>query len=239
MTLASRRLCTVAAVMYSAWLVAPLLDPGLHPWTSYASEFLVPDRPAASLLRTADGICGVLLVVIAVLSYARVRILWRGLPAGLGDAASTVPTDRRSRTAVRAWCAALALAGTATVVDAVNPMTCAPSISAACAAAEAAGTLPVQHAVHTVSSSLAGAAFAVAMLASLVLSSAADRLVRLTSWAGIVTIVLSGADALLTRIPTEGITQRLSMIAIVVWLVAAAGTPVVDRLRPRRGRAAA
>ncbi|GEC99733.1 hypothetical protein KVA01_18880 [Kocuria varians] len=237
MTLASRRLCLAVAVIYSAWLVAPLLDP----WTSYASEYFVADRPAASLLRTADGLAGVLLVVIAVLSYARVRTLWRGLPGGPAPAAcgggtttsSGTPgaTSRRGRVAVRTWAASLAFAGLATVVDAINPMTCAPSISPVCHAAEEAGTLPVQHQLHTVSSALVGVALIVAMLASLVLSTRADRVVRIASWAGIVTIALSGIDALVTRIPTEGITQRISMIAIVVWLVAAAGLPVVDRLR--------
>ena len=233
MTLASRRLCAVVAVVYSAWLVAPLLDPQLHPWTSYASEYFVADRPAATLLRTADGICGMLLIVIAVLSYARTRTRWRGLPGGLGGAAPAQWTARRGRLAVRVWSAALAVAGAATVVDAINPMTCAPSVSPDCAAAEAAGTLPVQHEMHTVSSALAGTAFVVAMAASLVLSTSTDRVVRIASWAGIVTIALSGVDAVVTRIPTEGITQRVSMLAIVVWLVAVAGIPVVDRLRSR------
>ncbi|QMS56741.1 hypothetical protein CIB50_0001457 [Kocuria varians] len=203
----------MVAGVYFAWLVSPLLDPQLHPWTSYASEYFVADRPAASVLRTADGLSGMLLVVIAVLSYARVRTLWRG------------------RAAVRTWAGALAVAGAATVVDAINPMTCAPSVSPACAAAEAAGTLPVQHHLHTGSSALVGIAFVVAMLASLVLSTREDRVVRIASWAGIVTTALSGIDALFTRIPTEGITQRISMVTIVVWLVAAAGLPVVERLR--------
>lgn len=242
MTLASRRLCLVVAVIYSAWIVAPLLDPQLHPWTSYASEYFVAERPAATLLRTADGIAGLLLVVIAVLSYARVRTLWRGLPgsprptvregSAMPSDASLKATSRRGRTAVRAWAASLAFAGLSTVVDAINPMTCAPSVSPVCEAAEKTGTLPAQHQLHTVSSALVGVAFVLAMLASLVLSARTDRAVRIASWAGVVMVTLSGADALLPRVPTEGITQRLSMIAIVVWLVAAAGLPVVDRLRP-------
>ncbi|RKQ33382.1 DUF998 domain-containing protein [Kocuria tytonis] len=234
MTLASRRLSSVVAVLYSTWLVAPLLDPQLHPWTSYASEYFVADRPAATLLRTTDGIAGMLLIVMAVLSYSRARTLWRGLPRGSGATGTSPPTRRRARWAVRVWRAALAVAGAATVVDAINPMTCAPSVSPECAAAEAAGTLPLQHHMHTVSSAIVGIAFVGTMLASLVLSSAADRVTRIASWAGIVTITLSGIDALVTRIPTEGITQRISMVAIVVWLVAAAGLPVVDRVRAAR-----
>ncbi|WP_406019254.1 DUF998 domain-containing protein [Kocuria rhizophila] len=231
MTLASRRLAVLIAVLYSTWLVAPLLDPQLHPWTSYASEYFVADRPAATLLRTTDGISGMLLIVMAVLSYSRARTLWRGLPGGLGAPETAPPTRRRARCAVRTWCAALAVAGAATVVDAINPMTCALSVSPECAAAEAAGTLPLQHLMHTASSAVAGTAFVVAMLASLVLSTAADRVTRIASWVGIVTIALSAVDALLTRIPTEGITQRISMVAIVVWLVAVVGLPVVDRVR--------
>lgn len=231
MTLASRRLSLLIAVIYSTWLVAPLLDPQLHPWTSYASEYFVADRPAATMLRTTDGVAGMLLIVLAVLSYGRARTLWRGLPGGFGGLDASRPTRRRARWPVRVWCAALAVAGAATVVDAINPMTCAPSVSPKCAAAEAAGTLPLQHHMHTVSSALAGVALVVAMLASLVLSTAADRVTRIASWAGIATIALSGIDALVTRIPTEGITQRISMVAIVVWLVAVAGLPVVDRVR--------
>lgn len=231
MTLASRRLSLVVALLYSTWLVAPLLDPQLHPWTSYASEYFVADRPAATLLRTTDGVAGMLLIVLAVLSYGRARTLWRGLPGGFGGLDASRPTRRRARWAVRVWCAALAVAGAATVVDAINPMTCAPSVSPECAAAEAAGTLPLQHHMHTASSAVAGTAFVVAMLASLVLSTAADRVTRIASWVGVVTIALSAVDALLTRIPTEGITQRISMVAIVAWLVAVAGLPVVDRVR--------
>lgn len=233
MTLAPRRLCVIIAITYSTWIIAPLLDPGLHPWTSYASEYFVANRPAATLLRTTDGVSGVLLVVIAVLSYTRARILWRGLPVGLDDSsirvlqAGVVP--HRRRLALKAWYAALGCAGLATVVDAINPMTCPPSISHACAAAETADTLPLQHELHTVSSAIAGVAFVVAMAVSLLLAAGTNRLVRVASWAGIVTITLSGIDALVTRIPTEGITQRISMVAIVVWLVAASSLPVLDR----------
>ena len=97
MTLASRRLAVLIAVLYSTWLVAPLLDPQLHPWTSYASEYFVADRPAATLLRTTDGISGMLLIVMAVLSYSRARTLWRGLPGGLGAPETAPPTRRRAR----------------------------------------------------------------------------------------------------------------------------------------------
>ena len=95
MTLASRRLSLVVALLCSTWLVAPLLDPQLHPWTSYASEYLVADRPAATMLRTTDGISGMLLIVMAVLSYSRARTLWRGLPGVLG-APETAPAHAAS-----------------------------------------------------------------------------------------------------------------------------------------------
>lgn len=233
MTLASRRLCLITAVLYTTWLIAPLLDPQLHPWTSYASEYFVSGRPAATLLRTTDGLSGALLVVISVLSYARLRIVWRGLRLDddAAPAVGRVSTRRRERVAMRTWCAALAVAGLPTVVDAINPMACAPSLDSACAAADSAGTLPMQHELHTASSALAGIAFIIAMLASIVLSTPADTAVRVSAWAGVVTIAVSGVDALDHLLPTEGITQRLPMIAIVVWLVSAAGLPAVDRLR--------
>ena len=73
----------------------------------YASAYFVSGRPAATLLRTTDGLSGVLLVVISALSYARLRIVRRGLR--LDDAAAAVgrvSTRRRERVAVRTWCAA-------------------------------------------------------------------------------------------------------------------------------------
>lgn len=74
----------------------------------YASAYFVSGRPAATLLRTTDGLSGVLLVVISALSYARLRIVWRGLRLDHDAAAAVghVSTRRRERVAVRTWCAA-------------------------------------------------------------------------------------------------------------------------------------
>lgn len=49
-----------------------------------------------------------LLVVISALSYARLRIVWRGLRLDHDAAAAVghVSTRRRERVAVRRWCAA-------------------------------------------------------------------------------------------------------------------------------------
>ena len=111
MTLASRRLSLVVALLYSMWLVAPLLDPQLHPWTSYASAYFVADRPAATMLRTTDGISGMLLIVMAVLSYSRARTLWRGLPGGLGAPEAAPPwvraISRASTTRLARMCSAV------------------------------------------------------------------------------------------------------------------------------------
>lgn len=234
MTLASRRLCTAAALLYSVWILYPLVNRELHPWTSFVSEYFVADLPGATVLRTVDGVAGVVLAGVAAFSYARLRTLWRALPNGArGTQPAREVTSSRNRTAVRVWCAGLGVAGLATVVDAVNPLVCAVSLSAECAAAEKAGTLPLQHQVHLFSSGAAGLGFVAAMIATLVLSTRTDRLVRVLSWVGIVLIVFSGIDALVPQLPTHGISQRLSMVAIAVWLIAAAGVPVTQRLRPR------
>ena len=224
----------MAALLYSVWIVYPLVNRELHPWTSFVSEYFVADLPGATVLRTVDGVAGVVLAGVAAFSYARLRTLWRALPnAARGTQPAREVTSSRNRAAVRVWCAGLGVAGLATVVDAVNPLVCAASLSPECAAAEKAGTLPLQHQVHLFSSAAAGLGFVAAMIATLVLSTRADRLVRILSWVGIVLIVFSAIDALVPQLPTHGISQRLSMIAIAVWLVAAAGVPVAQRLRPR------
>ncbi|WP_206479763.1 hypothetical protein [Kocuria sp. KRD140] len=82
MTLASRRLCAVAALLYSVWVLYPLVNRELHPWTSFVSEYVVADPPGATVLRTVDAEVGVVLTGVTAFSSARLRTLWRALPNG-------------------------------------------------------------------------------------------------------------------------------------------------------------
>lgn len=245
MTLILRALAVLAAGLYSTWLIAPVLDPELDPLRSFASEYAVAERSAATTVRLADGVAGILLMVMAVISSARIRTLWHRLPGPAGEMNPAAEPDSAlsssCRWALRLFCLGLGIAGLGTVVDAMNPMICAPSVSEECALAEAAGALPTQHSVHTVSSTAAGIGFAVAMISSAWLAGRggphrarpthARRLLHWSAWGGAGLILLSGVDALVPQVPTHGITQRLSMLAIAGWLVLAAGVPVPQRRR--------
>jgi len=133
----------VVGVVYSAFLVTPLLGARLDPARSYVSELAALDQPHGLVFRTVDAVVG-LVVVAAALHVAR------GARVG----------------AVRWAGAALGLFGVATLLDAAVPMACAPSADPACAAAEASRSA-LAFGVHEVSSVAANGAgiLAVVLLA--------------------------------------------------------------------------
>lgn len=126
-----------AAILYSAWLIAPLLNPGHDAASAYVSELSARDQPFTRLFRGFDAAAGLALAVAVGV------LLWR---------------DRRSG---RMWrrngpFVALGLFGLATFADAMLPLSCAPTSDAICAVEERLGLLPLTHQLHVVSSSLAG-----------------------------------------------------------------------------------
>lgn len=138
----------VAGVVYSAFLVTPLLGTRLDPGRSYVSELAALDQPHDMVFRTVDGAVGVVVVAAAVhvALGARVRaVRWAGV--------------------------ALGLFGAATLLDVVAPMMCAPSADPACAADEASRSA-VSLGVHEVTSVAANGA---AILAVLLLAIARSR----------------------------------------------------------------
>ncbi|GAA4821419.1 hypothetical protein GCM10023201_03820 [Actinomycetospora corticicola] len=132
----------VAGLVYSAFLVTPLLGTRLDPGRSYVSELAALDQPHGAVFRGVDAVVG-LVVVIAGLHVARSRL-----------------------TPVRWAGVALGLFGVATVLDVLAPMTCAPSADAACAAAEASRSA-LAFGVHELTSLVSNLAaiVAVALLA--------------------------------------------------------------------------
>jgi Protein of unknown function (DUF998) len=138
----------VAGVVYSAFLVTPLLGTRLDPGRSFVSELAALDQPHHLVFRTVDAAVG--LVVVAAAGH-----LVRG------------PAVR----AVRWAGAALGLFGVATLLDVAAPMACAPSADPVCAAAEASRSA-LALGVHEVSS---GAANGAAVLAVVLLAVARSR----------------------------------------------------------------
>lgn len=138
----------VAGVVYSAFVVTPLLGTRLDPARSYVSELAALDQPHDLVFRTVDALVGLVVVAAAVHLVRR-------------------PGTR----AVRWAGVALGLFGVATLLDAAAPMTCAPSADAACAAAEASRSALV-FGVHEVTSVAANGA---AILAVVLLAVARSR----------------------------------------------------------------
>lgn len=144
-------IATVAAgVVYSAFLVTPIVGTELDPGRSYVSELAALDQPHGAVFRTFDAVVGIVVVVAGV------------------------HVARRAGVAAVRWAGvALGLFGLATVLDVAAPMTCAPSADAACAAAEASrSTLALG--AHEGSSVLANTA-AVVAVALLVAARSRDR----------------------------------------------------------------
>ena len=99
----------VAAALYAAWLIGPLVNPDLHPGAGAASELAARDQPWGRLFRATDVLCGLLVLAVAV-------------------------TELRLRRTPWVWGAA-ALFAVSTVADAgLAPLPCAPSIDDACPA---------------------------------------------------------------------------------------------------------
>ena len=138
----------VAGVVYSAFLVTPLLGTRLPPGRSYVSELAALDQPHDLVFRTVDAAVGLVVVAAAlhVVRGAGVRaVRWAG--------------------------AALGLFGVATLLDAAAPMACAPSADPACAAAEASRSA-LAFGAHEVSSVAANGS---AILAVVLLAVARSR----------------------------------------------------------------
>jgi hypothetical protein len=127
-------LTVVAGLAYSLFLLTPVLGATLDPATSFVSELAAIDQPTSAVFRVVDGVVGLVLVLVGIHLATRTRRLsprWAG--------------------------AALALFGMATLLDAVLPMTCAPSAEPVCAAAEAGRSVTSfgLHEVTSVSANLA------------------------------------------------------------------------------------
>ncbi|MGJ3509780.1 DUF998 domain-containing protein [Enemella sp. A6] len=142
MTISSRvagACLTFAALCHLSWLTEFVSGSRLPVRTSYVSELFALGQPWSQWLRFGDVLAGTAVLVAAILLLSarlrdrRARLLEPGAVGLLG----------------------LGLFGAGTITDALLPMACTPSVSAACAAAEKAGTVPLHHQLHTVSSSVA------------------------------------------------------------------------------------
>ena len=121
-------LTVVAGLAYSLFLLTPVLGRDPRPGDSFVSELAATDQPTSAVFRVVDGVVGLVLVLVGIhlaIRTHRVSPRWAG--------------------------ASLALFGVATLLDAVMPMTCAPSADPVCAAEEA-GRSVTSFGLHEVTS---------------------------------------------------------------------------------------
>ena len=198
----------MAGIVYSAFLLTPLLGTRLDPARSYVSELAALGQPHGTFFRIVDAVVGLVVVVAGVHLVHGTRL-----------------------TAVRWAGAALGFFGVATLLDVAAPMTCAPSADAACAAAEASRTA-LALGVHEVSSFVSNAA---AILAVVLLAVARSRGRRADQPAspfegallvGLPLVILPGLLVVLEETvglgldPVVGYVQRVQVLALSGVLVA-------------------
>lgn len=117
-----------AAVLYSSWVMAPLVRPRRDTLHGFVSELGAANQPHHALFGGLD-----LAAAVLVLLAAAVLLKESGARAGAG---------------------ALAVFGVGLLVGAIAPMDCAPSLARSCAVAERAGRVSWRENVHTAGSVL-------------------------------------------------------------------------------------
>ncbi|MCW8101312.1 DUF998 domain-containing protein [Streptomyces tauricus] len=198
-------LLSLAALVYSAWVMEVVLPTALHPARTYVSELAATDQPYTTLFRTADLVAGALAAAAATLLSVPTRTRMR-----------TRTRPRRGPVA-RTGAAALLLFGVATAVDSRLPLSCTPT-DPECATRETAGLVPWTHDAHTVSSTIALCAILVAMatLTRTVRHGPALLALELaaTAWTlAAIAALETGHDGW-----GLGIAQRLQVGVIAIWL---------------------
>lgn len=207
-----RVLLVVAAVASLTWLWGPVLNPAIDPMRAYVSELAAADQPHRRVFMAGDLVMGLCLAVAGVL-------VWR-----------------RASCSRRRWGGAgFLVSGLATVVDALSPMDCSPSLSATCEAAEEAGRVSFLHTVHGVSSVavVVGQVMSMVLLTALMGRGRRAGWVLVWAWALCYLLTLLAAVDLLGPLgePSLGLWQRLGLLLGSAWWVWLA----LDRDRPAAG----
>lgn len=197
----------LAAVLYSAWLLAPLVNPAHDATSGYVSELAARDQPFSRLFRGFDAAAGLTLAMAVVVLLVRDRGRWR----------SNGPFI------------ALGLFGLATFVDALLPLSCAPTSDPICAIEERLGLLPVSHQLHAVSSGAAGGLALVALVWPLLRLRARRREGAAPSWliapgvglALVHTVALAYTLLEIAGLGVGGLglAQRISLATLALWWV--------------------
>lgn len=192
----------LAGVLYSSWLIGPLLNPAFGLLDGYASELAARDQPYHLVFGLGDLVVGALASATGLALARRAggwpRWAWWGLVA---------------------FGVATALDGT------VSSMDCAPSADARCARLAELGALSWRDQGHSVSSAVAIAA-ALASLLALLLGQREHRVSFRWGLAVAAVLVVGTAGTLLelTRPGAAlGAWQRVQLLGLSGWLLYAGG----------------
>lgn len=220
----ARLILLAGCVLYSAWMIAPLLGSRLSPLYSYVSETGSVGQPNAQFFRATDLLAGTAFVVAAALAHRAAR-----------------PMPKLALVAL----VGLFVLGAATMCDALMPLSCTPTADAACAAREAAGQVPLTHVGHAVSSGIAGFGGVVAVLGwGLWRRSGGTGArgfdgARLPLGMGVAYLLATAwtLAAMLEPALYLGLAQRSQVLTLTLWLVLLATSPQARRPRGPRPRA--
>lgn len=216
----ARLVIIAGAVLYSAWIIAPLLGSDLSPLHSYVSEIAAQGEPYALLFRSTDLLAGTSFVVGAVLCG---RL---GAPLSLYARLSLF---------------GVVIMGASTICDALMPLSCTPTADPACLAREQAGLVPFAHVAHGFTSGLAGTGAVVAVVSWIVWrlrekpDTAHPSTVAAAAVASGVFVIATIWTLAAMAMPGHlylGLAQRLQIVSITMWLVLLAAS----QLRPRAAR---
>ncbi|GAA4034881.1 hypothetical protein GCM10022247_70280 [Allokutzneria multivorans] len=204
----TRWLLLLGTLVYSAWLLEFVLPNDLSLLHSYVSEHMAGGQPYRFLFRTTDVIAGTLFVAAAF--SLRHKLLRVGL----------------------------AVFGGVTVLDALVPLDCAPSIDRACRQREIDNTVSLSHEIHQASSVLVFFGIVTAVIGLLALRKTLGPQARFILWACFAVLVVSGLlSAILVGGPWAGIVQRVQLVAtnaalLLTAVTLPARTPPLVRQKP-------
>ncbi|MFE9957235.1 DUF998 domain-containing protein [Micromonospora sp. NPDC005299] len=192
----------LAGVLYSSWLIGPLLNPAFGLLDGYASELAARDQPYHLVFGLGDLAVGALASATGLALARRaggwLRWAWWGLVA---------------------FGAATALDGT------VSSMDCAPSADARCARLAELGALSWRDQAHSVSSSVAIAAALASLLALLL--GRRDRRASFRWGLAVAAVLLVGTAGTLVELTHPdaalGAWQRVQLLGLSGWLVYTGG----------------
>jgi hypothetical protein len=202
-----RALMIAAGVLYCSLILEVVAGFPLDIHRSFLSELSAQDQATAPYAQAMDLSTGVLLLVTAILARAAAR-------ANRDFAGLLISA---------------VLFGAGTILDALSPMDCAPSVSAACQAAETHGQAGADLVLHHVTSAVAGVGtVAMAVFALLVLRRAGwggawGRALAVLSGTVVVTqlwlAVHTGLDVV-TGAETDapGVLQRVAILFLCAFL---------------------